>query len=141
MDIVSRDLSRLIPKLAEIGLSLNATKCEVIAGPGTDLTTLNTVMGEYKLLNPAQVTLLGAPLTPDASSGVAEEKLAALTLLTQRLRDLEPHAAFFLLKNCLWLPKLLYFLRASPAYTEAPEALTRMDAKLRETLAPSAMSI
>ena len=54
--------------------------------------------------------------------------------MIQRLRNIEPHAALFLLKNCLWLPKLLYFLRASPAYAEIPSVLQRMDSSLQEAL-------
>ena len=105
--MVCRDLEVIILKLAEVGLHLNSTKCEVIATPGADLQPLNTILAEYKLLYPDEATLPGAPLSSEASSSVAEEKLQALTLMSRRLRDVEPHCALFLLKNCLWLPKLM----------------------------------
>ena len=54
--------------------------------------------------------------------------------MIQRLRDIEPHAAFFLLKNFLWVPKLLYLLRSSPVFKDAPDALKRIDNLLCEGL-------
>ena len=134
VDMVCRDLEVIIPKLAEAGLHLNRTNCEVITTPRVDLQPLNSILTEYKLLLPDKATLLGAPLSSEASSSVAEEKLQALTLMSQRLRDVEPHCALFLFKNCLWLPKVMYFIRASPAYQNSSAILRRMDALLRETM-------
>ena len=47
------------------------------------------------------------------------------------MHKIEPHATFFLLKNCLWIPKLLYLLRSSPAHAEVPGSLQQLDSALR----------
>ena len=134
LEVVCRDIAEIVPRLSEIGLDLNQAKCEVICAPGTELGPLNAILSEYRLLSPQQTTLLGAPLSKEASSLVAKEKLEDLSRTIQRLREVEPHAAFFLLKNCLWLPKLLYLIRASPAYSDSCDTLQRMDSTLREAL-------
>ena len=36
--------------------------------------------------------------------------------MIERLHHLDAHTSFFLLRNCLWLPKLQYLLRAAPLY-------------------------
>ena len=41
--------------------------------------------------------------------------------MTARLRALSAHHALFLLKNCLSIPKLLYVLRTSPAWSATAE--------------------
>ena len=133
-ETVRQDLQSVIPLLSDIGLELNRTKCELISLPETDVRPVTSVLAEYKLIPPEEATLLGAPLSPEAATVCAEGKLKDFTLSAQRIRDVEPHAAFFLLKNSLWLPKLLYILRSSPAYAEADTVLQRLDASLRETL-------
>ena len=46
--------------------------------------------------------------------------------MAQRLKLIENHQAFALLKNCFSLPKLQYILRASPAY-KSNDNLARFD--------------
>ena len=41
-----------------------------------------------------------------------------LQRLSEIVTTLDAHYAFYLLKNCFILPKLLYFLRTSPCYEE-----------------------
>ena len=37
--------------------------------------------------------------------------------MINRIKNLDSHDAFFLLKNCLAIPKILFFLRSAPLYT------------------------
>ena len=49
-------------------------------------------------------------------SGTIHEKREALERMTSKLKVLNPHQAFVLLKNAFAIPKLQYVLRASPVY-------------------------
>ena len=75
----------------------------------------------------AESTILGAPLSGAGVSKAIAEKHGDVEWLASRLRFVENHQAFALLKNCLVLPKLQYILRASPAYSHVDE-LSRLDA-------------
>ena len=57
-------------------------------------------------------------MLPCASEKVLGEKLKNLKTLTQRLKDIHENDALYLLKNCMAIPKLLYFLRTSPCFLE-----------------------
>ena len=59
------------------------------------------------------------------------EKLEDLQRLITNLDEIEPHQAFFLLRNCLSIPRLMYLLRSSPAW-QRPEILSQFDVLIRE---------
>ena len=109
--------------MASIGLDINPTKCEVIL-PGNILTDqrakvvtqLHELIPGAAVVPAAHQTLLGAPLTDAAAEVVLAGKRDELDRLLERLHHLDSHSAFFLLRNCLWLPKLQYVLRAAPLY-------------------------
>ena len=50
-----------------------------------------------------------------------------------RLQSLPSHVAFFLLKNCFYIPKLMYILRTSTLFLKK-DALHRFDESIRKTL-------
>ena len=72
-------------------------------------------------------------MTEAASELVLTQKETELTRLIERLHYLDAHSAFFLLRNCLWLPKLQYILRAAPLYRR-PVQLSHMDALLKRAV-------
>ena len=61
-------------------------------------------------------TLLGAGLGTRSIRAELVDKLAKLKTLMQRTASLPFQTAFFLIKNCFFVPKLMYVLRASPAF-------------------------
>ena len=61
------------------------------------------------------------------------EKQGELSHMIERLRHLDAHTSIFLLRNCLWLPKLQYLLRAAPLYRQAL-LLENLDAVLQSAL-------
>lgn len=81
-----------------------------------------------------RLSLLGAPITEEACDGIFNKKLGHVKLLCNRLTELENyHIAFFLLKNCCAVPKLIYLLRTSPAW--ANDSFTEsIDNCIRSTL-------
>jgi len=53
-----------------------------------------------------------------------------LDSITENLELIEPHQAFFILKNCLSIPKLTYLLRSAPCFN-CKEELEAFDTTIR----------
>ena len=79
------------------------------------------------------MTLLGAPIYPEGIPNVLNPKLENLKLMTTRLDEIDPHQAFFLLRNCYSMPKFIYFLRTAPCFLEQG-ILGRYDEIMRMSL-------
>ena len=62
-----------------------------------------------------------------------EKKLEDLSRLTDKLKLLDNHEAFFLLKNCFSMPKIMYLLRCAPCFM-CPDILKSFDMILRYSL-------
>ena len=77
--------------------------------------------------------MLGAPLTLPACEKLLSKLSDNLVLSIERLQHLKSHVAFYLLRNCLAIPKLSYFLRTSPSW-KFPEMITKMDLCLKQSL-------
>ena len=78
----------------------------------------------------SQARMLGAPLTDEAAEAVMEDKNEEFERMVDRLQHIDEHSALFLLRNCIWMPKLQYLLRAAPLYRQQ-ELLKPLDKKLR----------
>ena len=78
------------------------------------------------------MTLLGAPIGQKSEISAVEAKLGDLKRICHRLETLPAHVAFFLLKNCFYIPKLLYMFRTAPVYRKLYE-LTKFDTEIRQT--------
>ena len=59
--------------------------------------------------------------------------LEKLSRTCSRLRSLPSHVAFFILKNCFYIPKLMYILRTSTLFLKTT-SLHRFDECIRNTL-------
>ena len=123
IDGICADLRQLIPAMARIGLEVNPTKCEVInssVAEGQQTTTnmerLDQLIPGAAVLADAEQLVLGAPLTSSAAETALAKKKEELDRLITRLQLLDSHSAFYLLRHCLWLPRLQYLLRAAPVY-------------------------
>ena len=98
-----------------------------------------TVEKLHRLIPGAAVTaeveqmVLGAPLTRAAIGTALGKKKEELDRLLNRLQLLDSHSAFYLLRHCLWLPRLQYLLRAAPVYQQ-PELLHQLDADLKSAV-------
>ena len=86
-----------------------------------------------KLVANEDLTLLGAPIYPEGIPNVLNPKLENLKLMTTRLDEIDPHQAFFLLRNCYSMPKFIYFLRTAPCFLEQG-ILGRYDEIMRMSL-------
>ena len=112
--------------MANIGLVLNHTKCEIIL-PTTisDEQRTSTIHRIHQIIPGAvdlkehEMTTLGAPITEAAAELTLGEKREELERMLERLQLLDAHSAFFLPRNSIWLPKLKYLLRAAPIYRQS----------------------
>src|SRR5664279_5500906 len=100
-----------------IGLTLNETKCELITSDHEVVHAVRNVLPSVTHVDPLDAIVLGAPIGGDVIiDTVLHCKLKEFRLLAERLKKLNTHDAFYLLKNCFSLPKLMYTLRSAPCY-------------------------
>ncbi|XP_043202745.1 uncharacterized protein LOC122370853 [Amphibalanus amphitrite] len=137
IDTVCRDLERLIPALSARGLVVNPTKCEIILPrccsehqTRSIIERLHTFIPGAALVKDIEARMLGAPMMDAAAEKVMAEKKNDLERMVDRLQHIDAHSAFYLLRNCLWIPKLQYILRAAPVYRRL-DLLQPLDETLR----------
>ena len=136
---VYSNVEQLVDSFRELGLQINQDKCELIILSHTVEERESTVslfrglMPEIKVVAESNASLLGAPLAEEGISSVMSVKCEELDRMVTRLRLLENHQAFALLKNCFALPKIQYILRASPVYRRE-EDLVSFDGSLVKAL-------
>ena len=124
-EVVLRDLERIMAAASQLGLEVNPSKCELVflGEPNPDLA--NSILGQFNNICPGiQVTrtedlvILGAPVGIQATRQLLTEKDADVQRVCETVGKLDSHHAYYLLKNCLSIPKLLYFLRTAPCFRE-----------------------
>jgi hypothetical protein len=100
---------------SKLGLIPNELKCELVTADADVLAVARQKMPDVIHVAPEDATLLGAPV---GGQRVITSTLIAKPSEMQQLSDgpkyLNIQYAFFLLKNCFSLPKLLYILRCAP---------------------------
>ncbi|KAG5894912.1 hypothetical protein JTB14_008873 [Gonioctena quinquepunctata] len=107
---VLEDLDKVIIPSKQIGLELNFNKSELISllDPKTEFEfKFQSLAPGIKFLEKSDCSLLGAPLSKNSLSGHIRNKKDSLQLLFTRLNELPTHISFFLLRNCLAIPKLM----------------------------------
>ena len=139
VNTVLEDYQQILSAIKSHGLEVNPSKCEVyLIKPQSRecaeaLRSFQSVTASIKQVDKCDLTLLGAPIFPEAIAGVLESKLENLELMAIRLKQVDSHAALFLLKNCFAMPKLTYYLRSSPCFT-SNSILDRYDNLIKSTL-------
>lgn len=126
----------LIKESSKVGLEINFNKCELFFPSSADrdsVSKFSLLAPGIRVLNKNQLRLLGAPLTVEALHDCISEKSKSLSLLCSRLDILPSHVAFFILKNCLAIPKLTYILRCSPCWLYE-DGLSKIDTIIRQSL-------
>lgn len=121
---VLEDLKTIIQKSAELGLRLNFSKCEIKV-IGTDVN--QEIVNAFNEIAPGisavegNINLLGAPLTDSGISNEIKAKINKLKLMVHRLKDLNSHQSFFLLRNSFSIPRLTFLLRSTPCWRSMPD--------------------
>ena len=139
MTEVLNEYKKILNASKTLGLEVNAGKCELfLVNAESDeclnsLQSFNMLTPGVKLLNKENLTLLGAPIFPNAIENSLEPKLQKLILMSQRLKEIDAHDAFFLLGNCFSMPKLTYTIRTSPCFLKS-EILNKYDSVIKNCL-------
>ncbi|XP_029657117.1 uncharacterized protein LOC115231182 [Octopus sinensis] len=121
-DAVFDDLRVILPSLSDIGLSINADKSKIvnIALNPSDFTasisTCRGILSDVRITDKSNLTILGAPMGPSALECSLAGKISHLSKMIDKLKVIEPHVAFFLLRNHFSVPKILYTLRCAPCF-------------------------
>lgn len=132
---VLRDFKTIKEECAKIGLQINPTKCELFFCSTVD----QDIVSQFDQISPGiciinEFTLLGTSITDNAFDKVFNKKLSELKLLFERLRELDNyHIAFYILKNCFAIPKLVFLLRTTPTWNHT-EFVEKMDNEIKSTL-------
>ena len=107
--------------LCSVGLEINNSKCELLMVNNTtsherSRTTklFQDVFPSISIPAPNLWQLIGSPLHQDSTPLHLEPKIKMLDNIIENVELIEPHQAFFILKNCLSIPKLMYLLRSAP---------------------------
>ena len=141
-EVVLEDFIKILDAANSLGLEVNTEKCEIMLLQGQTISDSRAqeILAPFvqrapdiKILKEEDLTLLGAPITEASIDGVLREKLEALKLMSSRLEDIGSHEALFLLRHCVAIPKLQYFLRSAPCFKN-PQILEEYDIVLQDCL-------
>ena len=113
-DVVLRDVRLLVTALGAIGLEVNRAKCDLTVLGHADvdpvLMQFREVIPDVRLVELDRLVLLSAPVVGSAILPILAKKMGVWSVLFRGCWW------FVLLENAFSIPKLLYILRASPAY-------------------------
>ncbi|XP_065318806.1 uncharacterized protein LOC135926803 [Gordionus sp. m RMFG-2023] len=107
------------------GLSFNHKKCEFYMP-----NNLYSFPDNFSIIEKSNFTHLGSPLGGKAAmSKFTEDFLIKFDRLKKILGFLPTHHAFFLLKNFLYIPKILHAFRSTPLF-QFPDMLLDLELKI-----------
>ena len=123
--ITAQDVNIIKEAGAQLGLHLNASKCEIIS-KNTTKQFESSAFEDFQRVDLNHLCLLGAPiLRGPATDKCLREKCDELKRGISRLSILQAHDAMIIFKNSLSFPKLMYILRTADCC--ANELLTHFD--------------
>ena len=128
--VVTRDVEFIKESGVNIGLLLNAVKCELItlAEPEQDC-----ILNSFTIFKPSEASLLGAPpFSGTALDDALKRRHDDFVRLSANIRSIYAHDALLIMKFSLSTPKILHLLRCSP-YQGHP-LLTEMDELFRSNI-------
>ena len=125
----------MLPRLNDIGLEINPSKSEIININSTtfhrDIEAIEQLLPGVRVTAPKDLVILGSPIDAAAIKEHINAQTNTFLLMIDRLSQIDPHPALYLLRNCFSLPRLLYLLRSSPSYN-LQDQLTVFDNVMKE---------
>jgi len=120
-ETVLSDLVSFKKATEAIGLRINPNKCEILSLDTNDsrhrtLQSFRKVCPDMCETSRDNLVFLGSPIGPSAMNSTLSEKIDSFSLLRNRLNFIRRHDAFFLLRNCFAIPKMLYTFRTAPTF-------------------------
>ena len=104
---------------SQIGLLLNVKNYEVTAFGDESDSVYKAYPSEFSSIHCvtfADATLLGAGLGKEEVRAELQSKLRGVRTLIKRTENLPRQTAFFLIKNCFFVPKSMFVLISSPTF-------------------------
>ena len=136
-EVVLEDLKLLLRELEKIGLSVNASKCELtclnLDNPDNIINDFKLILPNLKITTIDESIILGSPIATQGLRSEIQSKLNSLKRMVSRLSQIDQHQAFVLLKNSFAIPKLTYLLRSSRAFQQI-DLLQEFDSTLRDAM-------
>lgn len=137
-DEVFEDLRVLTEKFAQLGLTLNFSKCELFfldncVQKDAILSKFQTLAPDIKVVDQSSLVLLGSPIMDEAFPGYINERHENFSNYSERLLKINPHMAYTIIKFCLFVPKFTYILRCCPLW-KYPNLLAKLDNLLKSTV-------
>jgi hypothetical protein len=125
-ETVATDVSRVIQIGGSMGLQLNVSKCELICAIDSIIT--DPTLSSFKIVQPIDSTLLGAPLFPGTALDRAwTERCTELSRIISRLDLVGAQDALILLRGSFGAPKVQHLLRCSPSFeSDGPSAFDKL---------------
>lgn len=133
---VFQDLQSLIPRLRELGLEVNPSKCEFFpccVQARTHFERFNSLLPGLRELSPSSFYLLGSPIFIDALPEAILSQNQLLLTARERLQNLSAHVALVLLRTCFAIPKATYLLRTAPTWL-CPNEVAVFDETLKTSI-------
>jgi hypothetical protein len=119
LDGITSDLRRIQEQGQDLGLCLNVEKSELVSHDHSSVLGALSSFPGLQFVHSQQATLLGSPLGDNTMDLCLQTQLHQLKIIGERLCLLQSHDALTILRHSLALPKLLYTLRTSPAYSSS----------------------
>ena len=132
-EMVTSEILRLQDEFMTLGLSLNPTKCEIIATNPEVIHRAALAGIDYVETRVQEVVILGAPIFEGhVLDATIVNFTTKLDRMGTRLGLMAAHDALFLVKSSLAIPRLVYTLRSSPSFCSTE--LLNFDNCVRSTL-------
>ena len=129
--MVASDIEKIIRLGAEIRLSLNISKCELIAH--SDLQLNDALLQSFSRVDIAATTILGASLFHGpVLDNIQDQRCDDLSRAVVRLSSIASQDALILLRASFSAPKVLHVLRCSPSVSHP--SFEKFDALLKQTI-------
>ncbi|KAL1448203.1 hypothetical protein WDU94_012273 [Cyamophila willieti] len=135
-DIVLADFQNIIVEAGKIGLKVNPSKCELYfcGEPNVEsLLRFQTIAPGILVKSKSDLELLGSPIFDESVESFTSKKFEKIETMISRLQDVKAHFAYYLLKNCLTIPKLSYLIRTAPLW-KFPCLIQNIDTKIKIVL-------
>jgi hypothetical protein len=128
-----QDISTIQVEGPQIGLVSNVKKCEIVTSDPDIVSSIRRLLSAAIHIDPSDCTVLWAPVGGTcATDAVLSRKMEELWRLSDPLKLLSAHDAFYRLKNSFSLPKMVYTLRSASCYDN--NVLKTYDVIIRSTL-------
>ena len=114
VDVVAKDVQKVVEVGGRLGLTLNVSKCELIAHD--KLIIQDALLQSFSRVSIGNATLLGAPLFTGAALDRAwADRCSDLSRAVDRLALIDSQAALILLRASFSAPKVMHLLRCAPS--------------------------